>query len=56
MMKGKKIKGMITNENLKLRNCLLESLLSEEDDDKKKKNLWAVLKNGLKPFKRKLLV
>lgn len=47
---------MITNENLKLRNCLLESLLYEEDADKKKKNLWAVLKNGLKPFKRKLLV
>lgn len=36
MMKGKKI----TNENLKLRNCLLESLLSEEDDDKKKRKIY----------------
>lgn len=31
---------MITNENLKLRNCLLESLLSEEDDDKKKRKIY----------------
>lgn len=28
------------NENLKLRNCLLESLLSEEDDDKKKRKIY----------------
>lgn len=28
------------NENLKLRNCLLESLLYEEDADKKKRKIY----------------
>lgn len=54
MMKGKKIKGMITNENLKLRNCLLESLLSEEDADKKEKFMGSV-KEWAKTIQEKII-
>ena len=43
------------NENLKLRNCLLESLLYEEDADKKKEKFMGSVKEWAKTIQEKII-